>query len=182
MKISVCGFLLLCVMMTGCSSNPKYNYLVDPTPLQESASTYSLDSVSVKLILGHGGNADDPQFVTQEVMREQFEAALRQSLDERGILAEEGEADAALKVHVGYERRYNIGGKALNKPNVGHRVSAFDAEGNELANFGYGGYTVKYGIAQNVKISTFLWKAEGELADIQKVANIIASDISEMGQ
>ena len=182
MKSPLLALSLCLAVCVGCASNPqKYNYVVEPTPLTQGESQYELQSVNVNLTLGHGAEDGETQFASEAQMRDQFEKALREELNKKSLLASQGEADAALDINIDYLRVYNVGGNALNVPKVSHTVKAF--KGNqEIANFSMGTYMVTHGIASNMKIAAFQWKAEDELKDIQKIAALLAKDIEAMGQ
>ncbi len=173
-------FVLVAFFMVACSSAPKYQYMVEPTPLVAERTQYAIESIEVNLILGHGARDGDTRFNSEEKITEVFTQALTEQLQSLGALAA-GEADADLNIVVDFVREYNTGGKALNTPKVSHKVIASRGE-QELATFGLESYTLDYGIYDQMKIAGFQRGNEEELADIKRLAQLMADDIVQMGQ
>ncbi|WP_020209916.1 hypothetical protein [Gilvimarinus chinensis] len=177
----ICLLMLFASLMVACASAPKYQYAVEPTPLKAESTQYAIESVEVNLILGHGAREGDTRFNTEAKITETFTQALTQALQEYGALADAEAADADLNIVVDFVRKYNTGGKALNTPQVSHKVIASRGE-QELAVFGLESYTLEYGIYDQMKIAGFKRGNDEELADIKRLAQLMADDIVQMGR
>lgn len=174
--------LLSALVLAGCSSSP-YVYHVEPTQLQSNETQYDISSVKVNLVLGHGAITGDDSFVNEAALKKQFEDALVVAMKEKGIY---GKASGySVVVDIDYKRTFNLGGKALNKPEVSHTVSIIDAENKKLASFAAGKYTTSYGTfgnaAVNIQIASFTWGAEDELKDVKVVAEVIVNQLADLG-
>ncbi|UTF61717.1 hypothetical protein [Gilvimarinus sp. DA14] len=177
----ICMLMLFALFMVACSSAPKYQYTLEPTPLKAESTQYAIESVEVNLILGHGARDGDTRFNTEAKITEVFTQALSEELQARGALADGATADADLNIVVDFVREYNTGGKALNTPKVSHKVIASRGE-QELAVFGLESYTLDYGIYDQMKIAGFQRGSEEELADVKRLAQLMADDIVQMGR
>lgn len=178
------SLVIMLAVLAGCASSKgaKYNYHVQPTPIAKHVSKYELDELKVHLELGHGAIEGDTRFTDEAALTENFEKALTLALQNKGILANKDSKSAKLNISINYRRIFNIGGNALNKPHVSHTVEVFSLDGVLLASFGLSNYTTVLGIGSNLKIAAFQWGAEDELIDINKIADLIAKDIYELGQ
>jgi hypothetical protein len=177
--------VLVAFIVVGCSSSP-YTYHVDSVPLKKGESSYYLKNIKVKLTQGHGAILGDTSFTTEEEMLKQFTSSLNEALNKKGILASNSSsADADLEMTIDYERRYNYGGKALNKPEVSHYVN-ISKSGEKLVSFGNSRYTTKYAYfkdaAVNIEIALFKWGADDELKDIDLISKLIVDDLSKVGK
>ena len=183
MKLRIVIAVLMLVLLVGCSS--KYNYHVEPTPLKEGITKYSIDRVTVNLSFGHG-NLNDGRFENQEQLTESFRKAILKNLKEKNLLAETKEkADALIQVNVDYKRVFNWGGKALSKPKVSYDVNVYNKESVNLADFGLEPFTTSYGtfgdMAVGIQIAAFKWGKQGELKDVNTVSKIITTDLAGLG-
>lgn len=172
---------LLAIALTGCSS--PYVYHVEPTQLQSNETQYDIGSVTVNLELGHGAISGDESFASEAVLKKQFEDALVATMEEKGIYG--AASGYSVVVDIDYKRMFNLGGKALNKPEVSHSVSVFDSENKKLASFAVGKYTTGYGTfgnaAVNLQIAAFTWGAEDEPRDVKVVAEAIVNQLADLG-
>lgn len=173
------------LFLTACSSSP-YQYHVEPTTLEKGKTQYVLGDVTVKLTLGLGGKSNDARFASEEVLTQSFKDYLTTELQNKKILAlDEVNADAVLNVSIDYERRFNYGGNALNKPYVSFTANVTKDE-QLLASFGESGFTTKYDyfkdIAVNAQIAIYKWGAEDEPQDIELISKTIVDDAYQLGR
>ncbi|ROQ23312.1 hypothetical protein [Gallaecimonas pentaromativorans] len=172
------------MLLGGCASH--YHYDVDPTPLKKGVTHYRLKDVQVNLTLGHGAIPGDTTFAPEQQLHKEFVDALTDALKTKGILAAPGDNDVAEVVaSIDFERTFNIGGHALNKPILSDLVK-IEQNGQQLASFGHSKYTTKYSyfedLAVNAKITVFQWGAEDEPRDVKLVAESIVNDIAALGK
>ena len=173
------------LFLTACSSSP-YQYHVEPTALVKGKTQYVLGDVTVKLTLGHGGKPNDERFASEETLTQSVKDYLTTELQNKKILALDSvNADAVLNVSIDYERRFNYGGNALNKPHVSF-IAKITKDEQLLASFGESGFTTKYGsfkdIAVNAQIASFTWGAEDEPKDIELISKMIVDDVYQLGR
>lgn len=183
MKFRIVIAVLMLVLLAGCSS--KYNYHVEPTPLKEGVTKYSIDRVTVNLTFGHG-NLNDERFENQEQLTESFRKALIKNFKEQNLLAENKEsADALVQINVDYKRVFTIGGKALSKPEVSFNVNVYSKKDVNLADFSTKNFTTSYGtlgdLAVNLEIGAFKWDKQDELKDVNLISKIITTDLAGLG-
>ncbi len=174
----------LALALTGCASSP-YVYHVEPTQLQSNETKYSIGSVVVNLELGHGAIAGDETFASEQELVEQFTASLMAQMKEQGVYATEaGKSEFSVSFEVDYLRTYNHGGKALNKPQISHRVTVSDST-KPVASFNNDDYTTSYGTfgdaAVNIEIASFSWDEEDEPEDVEKISEYIIEALTELG-
>ncbi|MCK6264251.1 hypothetical protein KP803_13300 [Vibrio sp. ZSDE26] len=174
---------VLAVLLSACASSP-YTYHVEPTPLKKKETTYNIAEVNVNLTLGHGANASNERFATQEEVQQQFKKYLVRNLDEEGVLAKNSDEAVDVIVNIDYVRTFNHGGESLNKPEVSHSVT-ISSDSTKLASFAQPKYTTKYGtfeeIAVNLEITASSWDEEDEPKDIEWISKFIAKDIANVG-
>lgn len=172
------------MLLSACASSP-YTYHVEPTPIKKQKTTYTISAVNVNLTLGNGAIPGDESFANESELEAQFSNYLSSALAEKGILAQEGSEHFEIIVDINYTRKFNIGGKALNKPEVSHRVTILNAE-ETLATFSQGPYTTKYSAltntAVNLKIASFLWGREDEPKDVELISELIIRDLANAGK
>ncbi|WP_232471995.1 hypothetical protein [Vibrio gazogenes] len=118
--------LLICIGMLflfGCSSGPGYKYYVDPVPITKGVTKYKLGTVKVNLTLGNGAIEGDTTFASEEVLNQEFFDDIQKYMQEQGILAaSENQESPTVDITIDYKRTFNIGGKALRKPEISHHV------------------------------------------------------------
>lgn len=172
------------LFLIGCANSP-YKYYVEPTPIKQGITKYSLGDVTVNLTLGHGAIDGDNTFVSQEMLRKQFVEALQKNLKSNELLADTNNSEFTVNVTIDYLRKFNHGGKALNKPEVSHFVMIQKSE-NKLVSFNASNYTTRYGYLKNTmvnaEIATFNWDAEDEPKDVNLIAELIVKNILELGK
>ena len=175
--------ILVVLFLTACSGSP-YQYHVEPTTLEKGKTQYMLGDVTVNLILGHGGKPNDERFASEEALTQSFKQFLISHLNDRKILASDA-ASAELNVSIDYERRFNYGGNALNKPHVSFTAKVTQ-NGQLLASFGEYGFTTKYSgfkdMAVNAQITAFTWGPEDEPKDIALISKTIIDDVYNLGK
>ena len=176
---------IFALTFAGCASSP-YVYHVEPTQLQSNQTQYKISSVVVNLELGHGAIPGDESFATQDQLKKQFEASLIAQMKEKGIYAEKwGNEGFSVDLNINYERNFNYGGKALNKPHVSHSAIVLDEKQQKLASFAQSNYTTNYGtfgdVAVNIEIASFSWDAEDELKDIELISKKIVEELADLG-
>lgn len=177
-------FLSALLFLSGCAGSP-YTYYVKPTPIEKGVTKYNLESVQVNLRKGPGAIAGDKSFSSQDELTQQFTDALKKALEEKHLVAGgSGTGSADVEVNIDYERHFNIGGRALNKPVVSHSVLV-ERGGQRLARVEVSDYTTSYGYlgdaAVNMEIAAFSWDAEDELRDVDLIAKEIVEDIAALG-
>lgn len=181
MKIVV--MMILAMTLSACSSSP-YNYHVEPTPIKKQKTSYKIANVDVNLTLGHGAIAGDDTFADKATLQKQFKQYLEAGLSEKGLLAKNGQDALDVSVIIDYKRTFNSGGKALNKPQVSHRVVIHNDK-DKLASFAKSRYTTKYAyfedIAVSLEISAFSWNQEDEPRDIELISQMIVEDLINAG-
>ncbi|KKC99495.1 hypothetical protein [Photobacterium halotolerans] len=175
----------LAVTLGGCASSP-YQYYEETTSIQKGITKYHLNDVNLQLTLGHGGIPGDTSFASESQLKDEFYVALLDEMKKKNLLASDTDKDAVqANISVRYQRNFNYGGKALNKPIVSHEVSV-QRDNKPLASFQASGYTTKYAYfedaAVSLEIATFQWDAEDEPRDIQMVSKLIIEDLSELGK
>lgn len=172
------------IFLSACASSP-YTYHVEPTPIKKQNTAYAISAVNVNLTLGKGAIPGDESFVDEAELQKQFSSYLSSALAEKGILAQEGSEHFEVIINIDYTRKFNIGGKALNKPEVSHWVTILNAE-ETLATFSQGPYTTKYAYLTNaavdMQIATFLWGREDEPKDVKLISKIIVEDLANAGK
>ncbi|SHI22683.1 hypothetical protein VA7868_02634 [Vibrio aerogenes CECT 7868] len=177
--------LISVLFFSGCAGH-KYYYYMEPTPLKKEVTKYSLGEVKVNLILGHGAIPGDNKFASESVLNQEFYDFIKKNMEEKGILAsEKGENTPEVNIVVNYIRKFNYGGKALNKPDVSHDVTVFQ-NGNKLARFGKDHYTTAYGFLEDtavtLEIAAFTWDEEDEPRDVALISSLIVKDLAGLGQ
>ena len=176
--------LIMAVVLTGCASDP-YVYYVKPTPLKSNQTKYFLKDVKVTLKLGHGAIPGDKTFASQEKLLGQFKKYLVKHLKKHNILAKKSSTETPnVEIYIDYTRRFNYGGKALNKPEVSHKVIVSNKSG-KIASFALNNYTTKYAYfedtAVNLQIALFTWDAEDEVKDVELISEMLAEDLANLG-
>lgn len=176
--------LVLAMLMSACASSP-YTYHVEPTPIKKQKTAYKISEVKVNLTLGHGAILGDDSFVDGIELQRQFTEYLESSLNEKGIHAQDEKDYLEVTFNIDFTRVFNVGGKALNKPEVTHFVTV-SSNGKNLASFSQGPYTTKYSlyedIAVNLKIAAFLWGKEDEPKDVKFISQLIIDDLANLGR
>ncbi|WP_017033387.1 hypothetical protein [Vibrio genomosp. F10] len=140
--------IALAMLLSACASSP-YQYYVEPTPIKKQQTTYNVKKVDVNLTLGHGAIPGDNTFSDEAELEKQFKQYLEASLSEKGLLARAGQEGLDVSVTVDYKRKFNAGGKALNKPEVSHQVVIHNNK-EDLASFSSANYTTKYAYLEDL--------------------------------
>lgn len=178
------SIIFISFFLFGCSSGPMVK-VDSSSPLKAGVTRYSIVKPVVKLTLGHGAIEGDKTFADSSTLESQLAAAMTKHFAEMGLLAANPEsADASVEVTMDYVRRFNYGGKSLNKPQISYRVQI--KEGAQLlAQYSISNVTTYYGPLEdagvNLQISTFTWGAEDEPKDIDMIAKVITEEISKIG-
>lgn len=170
----LCLFVMVLVI-TGCASK------IQKIPSEAGVSEFTLDNVNVNLILGDNAIEGDTTFASQNDLQQQFQSSITKYLKKNNLLAvEKSDGVAELNITIDYTRRFNWGGKALNKPEVSHVVDIYKG-GENILTFSESGYTTKYSylqdVAVNVQIASFTWDEKDEPKDIDLVSSLIVKDI-----
>ena len=168
-------FIIFCLTMVGCAST------TNKIPAEKGINSYFIKDVNVNLSLGHGAIDGDVTFATQEVLKQQFQEALNKYLIENNINSSQATSNSAsLVITIDFLRRFNTGGKALNKPEISHKVAFYQDEEN-IYNQSRKSYTTKYGYFQNLavdlEIAAFQWDAEDEPKDVDLISKMIVDDL-----
>ncbi len=172
--------------LAGCAGSSYYTYYVQPTPLVAEKSTYVLGDVDVHLTLGEGAIAGDRSFASEQELQQEFAEYLEHYLKQSGYQAQDPKtADAVINVKIGFKRTFNIGGHALNKPEVSHAV-VLTKNGTKLVSFSQGPYHTQYSyfddMAVNLEIASFNWDAEDEPRDVDLISQLLIDQIVKTGQ
>lgn len=173
-------------LLSACAStSDHYMYHVQPTPIQKQQTKYRIENVDLTLTNTYEGKDDSSPFASEAELQSQFFDAIRTQLSEKGLLGSvEGETLDA-KISINYRRRFNYGGKALNKPVVSHTVTIIEND-KQLASFALSDYTTKYAyledLAVNTEIAAFSWDEEDEPRDINLIAKMIVEDLINAGK
>ena len=85
-----------------------------------------------------------------------------------------------------YERWFNWGGKALNKPHFRYSVKIYDNDDRLLVSYSIPVSTTKYSyfkeIAVLAEIAAFRWDAEDEPTDIDLISKTLVDEIKDIGK
>lgn len=172
------------ILFVGCSS--KSIYTVEPTPIKKGEAKYVLGEFKLTLSHGHGRNLENKTFKNEEDLKDSFAEFINKKLKEQKLDGTNIDDSYKVKIDMNYERKYNIGGNALNKPYIDYFVEVFDKNNKLLANYGYGKHTTKYAYfgdaAVNVEIAMFKWDAEDEPRDVELISGLIVKDLAELGK
>jgi hypothetical protein len=183
-KLILALSLISSILLAGCSS--RYTYHEKPTPIKKGVTKYYLKNPVVNLTLGHGAIEGDKSFANQEALAAQFKKSLTQYLNEKNLLAQnEASAGAVLEITINFNRVFNYGGKALNKPQFSYQVNIRKNE-KLLVSYSVPTQSPTRGrildIAYNAKISAFQRGAEDELKDVILISETISDEIAEIGE
>ena len=153
---------------------------------KKGISKYFLEKVSVKLTPGYGAIPGDNTYVNQEELQKQFFESIRLHLEKRVILATNSEsASGDLEIEIDYQRNFNHGGKALNKPWVRHKINVYKND-MKLVSLSTVKYTTRYTyfkeIAVNLEIGAFQWGVEDEPEDVNYISDYIVDTIFNLGK
>ena len=174
---------LLVTFFVGCGSI--YNYKVEPTPIKKGEAKYVIEDFKLTLSHGHGRNLENKTFKNENELKDSFVQFINQKLKEKDLL---GSTENRYKVRItlNYERRYNSGGNALNKPHFDYDIDILDNNEKLLVSYSVPISTTKYSyakdIAVNLEIAAFNWDAEDEPIDIEMIAFTIVRELSEIGE
>lgn len=176
MRFKLFGLLFFVALLTGCSSSQ-----IQKIPESAEIVKFYFSDLKVNLTLGEGAIPNDSTFATQQEVENQFKEDVIKYLKANDIYSDSIEVGVAeLDVSIDYERRFNWGGKALNKPEVSHLVNV-KLKDELLLSFGHNDYTTKYSYlkdaAVNFEIASFNWGAEDEPKDIDLVSKLIVEDL-----
>jgi len=175
----------IATMLAGCASSP-YQYYEESTSIEKGVTKYHLNEVNLHLTLGHGAIPGDTTFVSESKLKEEFLSALLEEMKKQGVSASNDDSNAVkANVSIQYQRNFNYGGKALNKPVVSHEVLV-QRDDQPLASFKSTGYTTKYpyfeDAAVSLEIASFQWGPEDEPRDVQMISKFIVEDLSQLGK
>ncbi|MDN5041709.1 hypothetical protein O8C80_00050 [Aliarcobacter butzleri] len=186
MKMKVLSYIVVAFLVTffvGCGSI--YNYKVEPTPIKKGESKFTIEEFNLKLTHGHGYNIENKTFKNEEELKSSFVQFINQKLKEKNLLGS-AENSYKVKINMNYERRYNYGGNALNKPYFYYSIDILDSNQKLLVSYSVPLSTTKYSyakdIAVNLEIAAFQWDAEDEPIDIDMIAFVIVRELSEVGK
>lgn len=173
----------LVTFFVGCSSI--YNYKVEPTPIKKGEAKFVIEEFNLTLTHGHGRNINNTTFKNEDELKDSFVKFINQKLKDKNLLGSV-ENSYKVKVNMNYERRYNYGGNALNKPYFDYSVDIFDQNNRLLVTYGLGKATTKYSYFEEISINTqigfFKWKAEDEPRDINLISDLITKELLEVGK
>lgn len=183
-KIIIVFSFISSVVFIGCSS--RYVYHEKPTPIKKGITKYYLKNPVVRLTLGHGAIEGDKTFANQDALVVQFKKSLTQYLEEKKLLSsDETKSDAVIEITIDFNRTFNYGGKALNKPKFSYQVNIKKNE-KLLVSYSVPEQVPTRGkildIAYNTKIAAFQRGAEDELKDVSLISETISNEIAEIGE
>lgn len=175
--------LILSILILGCSS--RYTYYEKPISIKKGVTKYYLKDPVVVLTLGHGAIPGDKTFASQEELTAQFKKSLTQYLSNQKILAaSQADSYADLEIKIEFERIYNYGGKALNKP-ILYYWFGIKKDGKLLVSYNSEKGFINYGrikeMAVMAKIIAFQRDAEAELDDVKFISEKISEQIADIG-
>ena len=131
------------MLFIGCGGSSSSIYLVKPTPLKEGSTMYSLKSLKVNLLHGHGRNEENKTFATQEELEKSFADDIIKYMNNEKIYSDK--ANYLLDVEINYTRIYNYGGNALNKPEFIYTIKIYDQSDKLLVNYSIPKSTTNFG-------------------------------------
>ncbi len=170
------------IVLAGCSST--YNYNVEPTPLQKGKAKYFLKNFNLKLTHGSGQNKENKTFKNEKELKQSFEDFINKELIKQSLKGTS--TGFQFSVDMNYERTYNYGGNALNKPEFYYTVKIYSYEKELLANFDINKSTTKYSylkdIVVNAEIAVFKWDAKDEPKDIALIAKTLVRELANLGK
>lgn len=176
----IAASLVLCVMIGACSTNPKQS--VAPIGFKVGEAKFNLLSTKLQLNHGHGAPGDITIFASQDEMQETLNGLVKVKMAEARLIAPQ--SNFAIEIFVNYDRVYNIGGKALNKPKVSY-VTKIYRDGVLVRTRESGTFTTKFpglkDAAVNFEIAAFKWDKEDEPKDLEVIASTIISDLQKIG-
>ena len=172
------------MLFVGCSS--KSIYTVEPTPIKKGEAKYVIEEFKLTLSHGHGRNLENKTFKNEDELKDSFAEFINKKLKEQKLDGTNVDDSYKVKIDMNYERKYNIGGNALNKPYIDYSVKVFDKNNKLLVSYGYGKHTTKYAyfedVAVNAEIALFKWDAEDEPRDVELISGLIVKDLAELGK
>lgn len=174
--------VLTTILFTGCGSS-MYSYKVEPTPIKQGKSKYTIKSIDLKLEHGHGQNIDNKSFKSENELKNSFKEFISKELVAQNLLGDNNSLQ--IDIQINYKRTYNYGGNALNKPEFSYTVSIYTEDSKLLADFTIPKSTTIYStfenMAVNAQIATFNWDAEDEPKDIELISKTLVKELSELG-
>ena len=187
MKIVKIGIAIIfaSVLFIGCGGSSSSMYRVKPTPIEKGLSTYSLQSLKVNL--SHGANWNEESnkiFITQEQLEKSFKDFILKYMNKEKLYSEEGKF--LIDISIDYKRIYNMGGKALNKPEFIYTIKILDQRGKLLVNYTIPKSTTSFGtlkdMAVNAEIAIFKWGVEDEPKDIELISKTLVKELKKIGR
>lgn len=183
-SLSYVFVVVLTMLFVGCSS--KSIYTVEPTPIKKGEAKYVLREFKLTLSHGHGRNLENKTFKNQEELKDSFAEFINKKLKEQKLDGTNVDDSYEVKIDMNYERRYNYGGNALNKPYIDYTIEVFDRNNKLLVSYGYGKHTTKYAYftdaAVSLEIAMFKWDVEDEPRDVELISELIVKDLAELGK
>ncbi|OUT11375.1 hypothetical protein B9N62_05105 [Campylobacter concisus] len=183
MKFVKILFLIgLGVFFVGCAGRYKYN--VEPTPIQKGVAKYIVGDFNLTLTNQPTTYEHNTNYKNESELRDEFVEFISKHLKEQGILGDEN--SFKIKIQMDYERWFNWGGKALNKPHFSYSVKIYDNADRLLVSYAIPLSTTKYSyfkeIAVLTEIAAFRWDAEDEPTDIDLISKTLVDEIKDIGK
>jgi hypothetical protein len=172
--------LTLCLMLAACSNTPKQ----PDKPVGFKAGTATFNLLPTKLQLNHGNNSPDniTLFASQDEMQNTLHGFIEAKMKE--VHALDAKSNYAVEILVSYDRIYNIGGKALNKPRISYTAKIYKDK-TLVRTHESGIFTTRYAglkdTAVNFEIAAFKWDKEDEPKDLDVLASVITTELKKIG-
>jgi len=120
--VKILFLIVLGAFFVGCAGRYKYN--VEPTPIQKGVAKYIVSDFNLTLTNQPTRYEYNPNYKNESELRDEFVEFINKHLKEQGILGDEN--SFKIKIQMDYERWFNWGGKALNKPHFSYSVKIYD--------------------------------------------------------
>ncbi len=178
LKISMLS--ILCLVLAACSTNPKQS--VSSIGFKAGTAKFKLLSTELQLSHGHGAPDDKTIFSSQDEMQRVLDGYIREKMNEYQMM--DPQSNFAIEILSNYQRSYNYGGKALNKPIISYTIKIYK-DGVMVRAFESGTFTTKFAgfkdAAVNLEITAFKWGKEDEPKDLEVLASVIIGDLKKIG-
>jgi len=162
----------------------KHKYNVEPTPIQKGVAKYIVSDFNLTLTNQPTRYEHNTNYKNESELRDEFVEFINKHLKEQGILGDEN--SFKIKIQMDYERWFNWGGKALNKPHFRYSVKIYDNADRLLVSYTIPLSTTKYSyfkdIAVSAEIAAFRWDAEDEPTDIDLISKTLVDEIKDIGK
>ena len=180
--VKILFLIVLGAFFVGCGGRYKYN--VEPTPIQKGVAKYIVSDFNLTLINQPTRYEHNTNYKNESELRDEFVEFINKHLKEQGILGDEN--SFKIKIQMDYERWFNWGGKALNKPHFRYSVKIYDNDDRLLVSYSIPVSTTKYSyfkeIAVLAEIAAFRWDAEDEPTDIDLISKTLVDEIKDIGK